>query len=43
MNNGAIDDLVEFSMLPAVLNTDSTGTLTGLTARLILAISKRIG
>jgi len=29
----AIDDLVEFSMLPAVLNMDSTGTLLGLTAR----------
>jgi len=30
---GAIDDRLEFSMLPAVLNTDSTGTLPGLTAR----------
>jgi len=30
---GAIDDLVEFSMLPAVLNMGSTGTLPVLTAR----------
>jgi len=29
----AIDDLVEFSVLPAVLNMDSTVTLPGLTAR----------
>jgi len=30
---GATDDLVEFSMLPAVLNMDSTGKLPGLAAR----------
>jgi len=30
--HSAIDDLVEFSMLHAVLNMDSTGTLPGLTA-----------
>jgi len=40
---GAIHDLVDISMLPAVLNMDSTGTLTRLTARKILAISGRIG
>jgi len=30
---GATDDLVEFSMLPAVLNMDPTGTLPGLTVK----------
>jgi len=30
---GAIDDFVQFSMLPAVLNMDSTGTPPGLMAR----------
>jgi len=41
--HGVFDDLVEFSMLPAVLNMDSTSTLPGLTARSIVAISERIG
>ena len=40
---GAIDDLLEFSIYPAVLNIDSTGTLPGLIARYILAIWDRIG
>jgi len=30
---GAIKDLFEFNMQPAVLNMDSTGTLHGLTVR----------
>jgi hypothetical protein len=35
---GAIEDLLEFSIYPAVLNIDSTGTLPGLIDRYILAI-----
>ena len=41
--NGAIEDRLEFSITPALLNMHSTGTLPGLMARYILAISDKYG
>jgi len=40
---GTIEDHLEFSITPALLNMHSTGTLPGLMARQMFAISDKYG